>query len=118
LSIRLLSAAAFVAALVVPSAAFAQTAPAPLPSSAPANGVRHHHRHNGMRAALRTLNLSAAQKSQIQQVFEQSRAANRNADPATRKANRAKLRAQIEAILTPAQRAELKAKIKAGRRAA
>lgn len=112
-STRLLSAAALVAALVIPSAAFAQTAPAPYPSAAPANGARHHHRHNGMRAALRNLNLSAAQQTQIRQAFQQTREANRNADPATRKANRAKLRAQIEAILTPAQRAQLQATLKA-----
>ena len=112
-STRLLSAVALVAALVIPSAAFAQTAPAPYPSAAPANGARHHHGHNGMRAALRNLNLSDAQKAQIQQAFQQTRDANRNADPATRKANRAKLRAQIDAILTPAQRAQLQATLKA-----
>jgi Spy/CpxP family protein refolding chaperone len=112
-STRLLSAVTLVAALVIPSAAFAQTAPAPYPSAAPANGMRQHHRHNGMRAALRGLNLSSAQQSQIQQAFQESRGANRNADPATRKANRAKLRARIEAILTPAQRTQLQATLKA-----
>lgn len=117
MSNRLLSAVALVAALVVPSAAFAQTAPAPVPAAAPANGVRHHHRHNGMRAALRNLDLSAAQQGQIRQAFQQTRDANRNADKATRKANRAKLRTQIEAILTPAQRAQLEASLKARKRA-
>jgi Spy/CpxP family protein refolding chaperone len=113
-STRLLSAVTLVAALVIPSAAFAQTAPAPYPSAAPANGMRHQHRHHdGMRAALRGLNLSAAQQTQVRQAFEETRTANRNADPATRKANRAKLRARIEAILTPAQRTQLQATLKA-----
>ena len=112
-STRLLSAVTLVAALLIPSAAFAQTAPAPYPSAAP-NGVRHHgHRHNGMRAALRGLNLSASQQTQVQQAFEQTRGANRNADPATRKANRQQLRAKIDAILTPAQRTQLQATLKA-----
>jgi Spy/CpxP family protein refolding chaperone len=114
-STRLLSAVTLVAALVIPSAAFAQTAPGPYPSAAPANGARQHHhrRHDGMRAALRGLNLSSAQQTQIRQAFQESRTANRSADPATRKANRAKLRARIEAILTPAQRTQLQATLKA-----
>ena len=113
-STRLLSAVTLVAALVIPSAAFAQTAPAPYPSAAPANGARPHgHRHNGMRSALRGLNLSASQQTQVSQAFEQTRAANRNADQATRKANRQQLRAKIDAILTSAQRTQLQATLKA-----
>ena len=65
-----------------------------------------------MRSALRSLNLTAAQQSQVDQAFAQMRNTNRNADPATRKANRQKLRAQIETILTPAQRAQLTAQMK------
>jgi Spy/CpxP family protein refolding chaperone len=119
---HLLGAAALVAALVLPGAAFAQT-PAPLPPAPgaavpgqPGQPGRHRHRHGGLRAALQSLNLTDAQKSQIQQLISQNREANRNADPATRKANRQALRAKIEAILTPAQRTQLQAALKRNHR--
>jgi Spy/CpxP family protein refolding chaperone len=107
-SARFLAAAALAVACALPAVAFAQTAPAPLGSPAP--GMHRHHGHGGgyMRA-MRTLGLSAAQNQQIQAAMQQSRQANQNADPATRKANRAKLHAQIEGILTPDQRTRLQA---------
>ena len=113
-SLRFLAAAVLAASLTAPIAAFAQQSPgaplAPVPSAAPGQPGAHHGRHhNGFRTALRGLNLSAAQKTQIDQIFAQARGQNRTADPATRKTNRAKTRAQIEAILTPAQRAQLRA---------
>lgn len=114
---RLLAAAALAAGLILPGAAFAQTAPLPAgASAAPAVPGAHHHR-GGLRAALRGLHLSSAQDTQIRQAFAQTRAANRNADPATRKANRAKLRSEIDAILTPAQRAQLQTALQRHRRA-
>ena len=112
-SIRFFRIAALAAVLAVPAAALAQQAPpAPAAPGAPAGvpgqpGMHRHGHGGGFRHALQSLNLSAAQKTQIQQVFAQSRGANRNADPATRKANRDKLHAQIEGILTPAQRTQL-----------
>lgn len=111
-SARFLVAAALAVASSFPAVAFAQTAPAPAaPLSSPAPGMhRHHHGHRGgyMRV-LQTLGLSAAQKQQIQTAMQQSRQSNQNADPATRKANRAQLRSRIDAILTPDQRTRLQA---------
>jgi Spy/CpxP family protein refolding chaperone len=117
-SIRSIVATAVLAAsLTVPVAAFAQQAP-PLgaPSAAPGQPGAHHGRHhNGFRTALRGLNLSTAQKTQIDQIFAQARGQNKGADPATRKANRAKVRSQVEAVLTPAQRAQLKSVLQQAR---
>lgn len=119
-SIRFFGVAALAAALAIPAAALAQQAPPPpapgVPAGAPGQpGMHRHGGHGGFRHALESLNLSAAQKTQIQQVFAQSRGANRNADPATRKANREKVHAQIEAILTPAQRAQLQTALQQAR---
>lgn len=116
---RILGAAAFLATLAVPVTALAQQAP---PTAAPtfAPGARPHHGHRhggGMRKALRSLNLSAAQQTQIDQAFAQARQ-NRSTDPATRKANRKQLRSRIEVILTPAQRAQLKAMMQRNHRPA
>lgn len=110
-SFRFLGVAALAAVLAVPAAALAQQAPpAPAAAGAPMPGQagRHHGHRNPMRAALGKLNLSDSQKTQIDQILAQSRGANRNADPATRKANREKMHAQIEGILTPAQRTQLR----------
>jgi Spy/CpxP family protein refolding chaperone len=112
-SARYLAAAALAVACALPAAAFAQTAPAPAPLTSPMPGMQRHHGHHGHRGGymrvLNTLGLSDAQKQQIKTAMQQSRQANQNADPATRKANREKLRAQIDAILTPDQRTRLQA---------
>lgn len=80
----------------------------PMASGAPGQpGMHRGHHRGGFRHALTNLNLTAAQKTQIDQIFAQARGQNRSADPATRKANRERLRSQIEAVLTPAQRAQL-----------
>jgi len=115
---RFFGTAAFVAALAVPATAFAQQAPAPVaPTAVPgAPGARHGHRHGGFRKALSGLNLTAAQQTQIDQAFAQTRQANKNADKATRKANRTQLRSRIEAILTPAQRTQLNAALHRNKR--
>lgn len=104
-SIRLFGIAALAAGLAVPAAAFAQQAP-------PAPGVAQpgmHHHHNKFRSALRGVNLSAGQKTQIDQIYAQARGQNKNADQATRKANRARVRQQVEGVLTQAQRDQLHA---------
>jgi Spy/CpxP family protein refolding chaperone len=107
---RFLGTAAFLASLAVPASALAQQAPSPATATfAPGARAHHGHRHGGLRQALRSLNLNTSQQTQIDQAFAQSRQVNRNADRATRKANRRQLRTRIEAILTPAQRVELKA---------
>jgi Spy/CpxP family protein refolding chaperone len=113
-----LAAAVLGAALSVPAAAFAQQAPYPAatapayPGGAPA-GRRHH--QNRFRAALRGLNLSQAQRQQIDQAFARTKAANHNADRTTRRANMQKLRSDVEAILTPAQRTQLQAALRKSR---
>lgn len=112
--IRFAGSLALAAALVCPLAASAQT-PSPAPIAPGMSGTHRKHHANRFRAALRSLNLSAAQQTQIDQIFAQARGQNRNADPATRKANRQKLRAQIEAVLTPAQRAQLQAALRNSR---
>ncbi len=113
-STRFLAAASLAVAFVLPAAAFAQTAPAPAgaPLASPMPGMPGMHRHHGHHGgaymrALHALNLSDAQKAQIKTAMQQSRQANQNADPATRKANQQKLRAQIDGILTPDQRTQL-----------
>lgn len=107
--IRFITGIALVSALAVPSVALAQSpAPgAPAPVASPAAGHHQHGHHSRYMRALQSLNLSDAQKQQIKAAFQQSRQANQNADPATRKANREKLRTQINGILTPAQRTQL-----------
>jgi Spy/CpxP family protein refolding chaperone len=106
---RFVAVAALAAALAVPAAAFAQ---APPPAGAPATAPHGH--HNPMRAALGQLNLSPAQKSQLDGVFAQAkqmRQANQTADPATRKANRDAFIGKIDAILTPDQRTQFHASL-------
>jgi len=99
---RLLSAAALAAVLAVPFAASAQAAPPP-----PAAG----HHHSPYMHALHSLNLSPQQKAQIKSFSQQSRQANQGADPATKKANREKLRQQISGVLSPDQRNSLQTEL-------
>jgi len=116
-STRFFAAAALAAGLAIPAAAFAQTPGAPVPPPAAAPAAHHHHR-GAMHAALGKLNLSAAQNSQLAAVFaqaKQQRQANRNADPATRKANAQRFRSQIDGILTPAQRTQFHAALQQAR---
>ncbi|MFN2460318.1 MAG: hypothetical protein ABR591_06495 [Candidatus Velthaea sp.] len=111
---RLISAAALASLCVLPVAAGAQPAPqAPQNGAAPA-GARHH--RSAFMHALRTLNLSPQQKDQIKSLVQQSRSANQNADPSARRANREKLHADINGVLTPAQRTQLQAEIERERR--
>jgi Spy/CpxP family protein refolding chaperone len=109
---RLLSSAALIAALAAPVAAFAQQAAPPVAGSPAPH--RHQHGSPFMRA-LRTLDLSPAQRRQISDASAQMRAANQPAEQ-TLRANREKLRAQIEAILSPEQRARFQAELQKHRR--
>ena len=61
-----------------------------------------------MRQALKSLNLNPDQRKQIASIMRQTRAANQNADPQTRRANMKQMRAQIAGVLTPDQQARLK----------
>lgn len=104
-SFRFISAVALAATLLTPLGASAQTLP---PAAAPAQ-----HRHHAGRfvAAVHALNLSADQRRQIDDAVAANRAASRGADKATKRANRQRMHAQIESILTPDQRAQLKAEL-------
>lgn len=85
------------ATLVLPAAALAQNAPAPV--TAPA--TRPHHRHgSAYMRALRRLNLSDAQKQQIRQAM-------RNEQIAMRK--------QIDGVLMPDQRTQLRSALQQAR---
>ena len=101
---RLLSFAAALGAaglLLVPAAAPAQTAPGPLAApTAPAATAPHRRGQHGSRYmhALRTLNLTDAQKTQIRTIM-------RNQEQA--------LRAQIDGVLTPDQRTQLRSNLQA-----
>lgn len=106
----LLAPAALATALAVPATGFAQVQATPAPLSPAQGGERHRGGGFGMRA-LRDLNLSAQQQSQIQQLVQAYRQAHprgSNPDPQARK----DLRAKIMAVLTPAQQAQLKAEMK------
>jgi Spy/CpxP family protein refolding chaperone len=102
---RILAAAVMVAATAgIGPAAFAQPAPAPS-ASAPAGQHRH---GNAYMRALRSLDLSDAQKTQIRTLLVNARQNSQaTTDPAARKADRERLRAQIDAVLTPEQRTKL-----------
>ena len=104
-SFRFISAAALVAALLTPLGASAQTLP---PAAAP---VQHRHHAGRFATAVHALNLSADQRRQIDDAIASNRATSRGADKATKQANRKRLRAQIESLLTPDQRAQLSAEL-------
>jgi Spy/CpxP family protein refolding chaperone len=108
--IRFIAAAAVAASFALPLAVSAQQAPPPATAPAPPASAPHRGGAHFMRA-LRSLNLSDAQKTQIKTAMQQTRQANENADPQTRKANLEQLRSQITSVLTPDQRAQLQAEL-------
>jgi Spy/CpxP family protein refolding chaperone len=109
-ALRFVPALAFVALLAGPLTAGAQTPP-PAPGGSPAPAMHSHHRHHrhsdAFSHALRTVTLTPAQQTQIAAFRAQTKKADVNADPATRKANMAKLHDQILGILTPAQKTQV-----------
>jgi Spy/CpxP family protein refolding chaperone len=104
--IRLLPSLAVALALFsAPALAQSSNAsPAPAASAEPAPPAHAHH-VNPMRTALATLDLSDAQKAQIQKLHEQAKAARVNGQPMSH----AEMLKQLNAILTPAQRTQLQA---------
>jgi Spy/CpxP family protein refolding chaperone len=94
----------------------AMSAALPLAASAqqqPPSGAGSHHGHPFMKA-MRELNLTDAQKSQMRQLISQYREAHPKGstpDPAARR----QLRTQLRNILTPQQQAQLKEDIRAMR---
>ena len=98
--------------LATPIAALAQAAP-PAPAPVPPAAARAPHHANRYMAALHALTLTPDQQQQIAAFFDGAKTANAGADKSTRHANARKLRAQIAAVLTPDQRAQLRAAMKA-----
>ena len=90
------------AILLAPAAALAQSAPAPYtaPAGSAAHAAWHHRGGPGYIRALRALNLSDAQRQQIRTYMQTSQQ---------------QLRAQIDGVLTPAQRTQLHSSLQQSR---
>ena len=111
-----LALAALVAGL--PLASLAQNVPPPMPvlTAPAAQGEHHRGGHGHMMKMLSELNLTADQQSKIDGYVAASKTANKNTtDPEARHANKKALRDQIVSVLTPDQKAQLEAKMKAAR---
>lgn len=100
------AAAAIALAAGLPIAASAQVVPAPPANGAPAQ-AGHAHRVSPYMHALRSLNLSDSQKSQIRSIMQSYRQKNKGVDRTTRRANTKQMRADIVNVLTPDQRTAL-----------
>lgn len=102
----------------LPLASLAQSAPPPAPvlTAPAAQGEHHHGGHGHMMKMLSELSLTADQKSKIDGYVAASKTANANrTDPQVRHANMKALRDQIVSVLTPDQKTQLEAKMKAAR---
>ena len=103
---------AFILTVTVPLAAAAQTAPAPPPAAAPPAPpapAAPVHPHPHFMAAIRSLGLSADQMQQIRGFASERKTANDGADAPTRHANAKKFRSEVDGVLTPDQRTQLRA---------
>ncbi len=99
--LSLVAAVGVAAMLLAPSVSFAQTTPAPYTAPAgAAPSARHHRGGTHYMHALRALNLSDAQRQQIRSYMRTSQQ---------------QLRAQIDGVLTPAQRAQLRSSLQRSR---
>ena len=98
---KLVSAAAVMLALAAPAAVLAQQAP---PATAPAAGQWQGHSH-GMMRMMQNLNLSDAQKAQIQQIMQKFRQSHAEGVRPTQ-AERDQIHQQVMNVLTPAQRTQ------------
>ena len=107
----LLIPAALAAAIIVPAGAFAQQSAQQPTATAPTHGQwEGRHRHGGMMGMMRDLNLTDAQKTQIQQIFKQFRDSRTPGERPDAQA-RAQLHEKIMSVLTPQQRTQLQAKM-------
>lgn len=106
-SLLLALAAIALGAGVAPSAANAQ-------ESAPPPRASARHRHPGLLRTIRRLGVSHTQMTQMREILRQFRQAHPKGsapDPAARKL----MRKQLLAVLTPAQRAQLRSELRARR---
>ena len=109
--IRGLALVAFAAGL--PVAASAQVIPQP-PANGPAGaqqGTPHRHHGNPYMRALRSLNLSDSQKSQLRSIMQSYRQKNQGVDRTTRRASMRQMRSDIMNVLTPSQRTQLQTRM-------
>ncbi len=97
------------AAVLAQSASPYPMPPAPAASAAGSNDGTHagHHHRNRMMKALKSLNLSDSQRSQIKDVVASYRSSRTSATPMTRD----QMRQKIEAMLTPAQRTQFESQM-------
>lgn len=113
---RFVAALSVAAMLVAPAAAFAQAAPGAVPSPGAAAPAHKHYHGSPYLHALRSLDLSDSQRQQIRSLMQAARSsAAATTDRATRRANAQKLRAQIDQVLTPAQRTQLQSALQNAR---
>ena len=111
---RTLFVGAALLGFALPLAANAQTAPDST-TAAPAAGEHHHHRGGGlMKAALAGITLSDDQKAQLKKLRDDFRAAHANGVRPDRDAMK-QLREQMLGVLTPDQRTQYDANVKAYR---
>jgi len=115
--LSIVAAFGIAAMLLAPAASFAQSAPATVAAPA-APGAKHHHHGSRYMHALRGLNLSATQREQVKGFMQTARATMKTSDQATRRSTAKQLRAQIDGVLTPAQRTQLQSTLKQARPAA
>jgi Spy/CpxP family protein refolding chaperone len=73
--------------------------------------MKHHHGRDPFARALRKLDLTSPEKTQIKSIFASLKQEDANATPDQRKANREKAHQEIEALLTLAQQQQLKAEL-------
>ncbi|HXP94035.1 MAG TPA: hypothetical protein VN905_11255 [Candidatus Binatia bacterium] len=109
MSSRLIRGIALVAfAAGLPLAASAQVVPPPAQTgpSAPSQGAPQQHHRNPYMRALRSVNLSDAQKSQIRSILQSYRQKDQGLDQTARRANAQQMRTDIMNVLTPAQRTQ------------
>jgi Spy/CpxP family protein refolding chaperone len=112
-----LALVAFAAALPIAASAqvqsLAQSGPATQQQGGPPYGQR---RGGPFLRALRSLDLSDQQKSQIRSIMQSYRQKNQGADQATRRANNQQMRNAIMNVLTPAQRTQFQQQLQQLRR--
>ncbi|MFZ1126176.1 MAG: hypothetical protein WAN59_13645, partial [Candidatus Baltobacteraceae bacterium] len=79
--------------------------PVPAASAAP---FHHAHHHSRLARALRSLDLSNAQRTQVRAILGEARQAKQSGTPETRR----QVIGKIEAVLTPGQRVKFEAALK------
>jgi Spy/CpxP family protein refolding chaperone len=110
--IRTVIAVGAAAIIIGAGVAVAQQAPPPAGPAAVGAPAGEHHRGGGFARLLKSLNLSADQKTKIEAIQAKYRQQNANVtDPEQRHANMKAQRDEIVAVLTPQQKEKLQTEI-------